>query len=156
MCEHEASYGGNCDITCNFQNKYLWLAEAKIDYDNGHIMQGFRQLVDRYITSSEIQKEGALVIYCKDKVTHEVLTGWKKYFFDKDNKHNEYSINFDSDGSNYFITSHFHKATSKNLKIKHIVVSLFDGATDKSAMKKKNCSHSCVKCCPAIKPKKPK
>lgn len=151
-CEHEASYGGNCDISCNFQNKYLWLAEAKIDYNNMHIMQGFRQLVDRYITSSEIQIEGTLVIYCKDKVPHEALNAWKKYLFNKDNKSKEYSVNFESEYSNYFVTSHFHKTTNKMLNIKHIVISIFDGATDKSAVKKKNCSHSCIKCCPATHP----
>ncbi|KXO13295.1 hypothetical protein AKG98_3517 [Moritella sp. JT01] len=151
-CEHEASYGGNCDITSNYQNRYLWLAEAKIDYSNTHIMEGFRQLVDRYSTASRIQKQGSLLIYCKDKAPHEVLKAWKKYFFDKDSSSKEYSINLDSENDRSFVTSHRHHQSDKVFVVKHEVISLFDNATDKSARKKKKCAHTCLKCCPASSP----
>ncbi|WP_244262842.1 hypothetical protein [Shewanella frigidimarina] len=148
--EHEASYGGNCDLTSNFQNKYLWLGEAKIDYSNAHIYQGFRQLCDRYLMASKMSKQGALLIYCKSKNIAEVISSWKTYF--KRSAQTEYSISIEEEGNGYFITNHFHKPTQQNLKIKHMAISLFISASDKSAVKRKPCLHSCPQCCAEVKP----
>lgn len=150
--EHEASYGGNCDISSNFQNKYLWLGEAKIDYRNSHIMEGFRQLVDRYVAASTISREGALLIYCKDELPETVLAKWKKYFIHADNVTDEYSINIEDESERYFITSHYHRSSQKILRVKHMVISLFITATDKSAVKRKTCSHRCEQCCKEPRP----
>ncbi|MCG9689946.1 hypothetical protein L1D13_23885, partial [Vibrio tubiashii] len=122
--EHEASYGGNCDICINESDEFIWLGEAKIDYNNTHIMEGFRQLVDRYATD-KIMKDGGLIIYCKEKAPMDVITSWKKYLEKKDNVSKEYSINFDEIGHDYFITSHLHKSSKKLFTVKHMAVSLF-------------------------------
>lgn len=151
--EHEASYGGNCDICINDQEEFIWLGEAKIDYSNTHIMEGFRQLVDRY--ASGAIRDGGLFIYCKDNAPKVVIDNWKSYLRQKDNKTKEYSVRFlDDSGKNYFITEHFHKSSRQIFRVKHIAISLYDVATDKSAKKKKKCTHTCDQCCPVVKPKK--
>jgi len=156
--EHEAAYGGNCDVCINKDDEYIWLGEAKIDYNNTHIMEGFRQLVDRYATD-KIMRDGGLIIYCKNNAPKDVIDSWRAYLEDKDNKSKEYSLNFDEVGHDYFVTSHYHKSSKKVFTVKHMAVSLFDTASDKSARNKKRCSHSCEKCCPSdrkkIKAKKP-
>lgn len=153
--DHDSCYGGNCDIVINELNdQYLWLAEAKIDYDNTHIMEGFRQLVDRYATASNNQKDGALLIYCKDSPKFEVLDSWKKYLRNKDQKSQEYSVNLVYECDDYFITKHNHKSKGKVFNVRHIPISLFDPSSDKSARAKKRCSHLCDKCCSAVRPKR--
>lgn len=149
--EHEASYGGNCDICVNEDDKFIWLGEAKIDYNNTHIMEGFRQLSDRY-ANGDI-RDGGLLIYCKNDTPQNVLASWRKYLENKENRSNEYGLTFTEDaGHNYFVTEHLNRSTGTIFTVKHMVISLFDAATDKSARKKKKCSHSCEQCCPTVSP----
>lgn len=147
--DHEASYGGNCDICINDCDNFIWLGEAKIDYSNTHLMEGFRQLSDRYATGDI--RDGGLLIYCKDKAPHEVIKSWKNYLTQNIRK-KEFSLNLIESGHNYFITEHNHKSSGHIFTVKHIAISLFDVASDKSARAKKSCSHTCEKCCPAVPP----
>lgn len=150
--ELDASYNGNCDIVVNQANKYLWLAEAKIDYSNSHVMQGFRQLVDRYASASKIQQEGALLIYCKDNPPSTVISNWKKYLTKADQGSHEYNVTVIESGDDYFVTTHHHKALAKLFKVRHVAISLYDTASDKSALARKDCNHSCEQCCKVAAP----
>lgn len=144
--EHESSYGGNCDIVINRDDEFIWLGEAKKDTGNHHIMEGFRQLVDRYATN-KIMKDGALLIYCRNNPPSDVIAAWEKYLKKKENQTGEYSINFLDSGHDYFITSHFHKANKTLFTVKHIAISFYDVSSDRSARAKKKCNSSCEKCC---------
>ncbi|WP_049781805.1 hypothetical protein [Vibrio furnissii] len=148
--EHEASYGGNCDVCVNENDEFIWLGEAKIDYRNDHIMQGFRQLSDRY-AKGDI-RDGALLIYCKNNPSEKVLEDWKAFLQNKDNRSKEYGLTFTGSGHNYFFTEHLNRATGHIFTVKHIVISLLDTATDKSAVRRKKCSHSCEQCCKVLAP----
>ncbi|ABS08237.1 MULTISPECIES: hypothetical protein [Shewanella] len=151
LAEQDAYYNGNCDFSINFRDNFVWLGEAKLDNSNTHIMEGFRQLVDRYVTGSKVQKEGALLIYCRLSNPTEVLQKWRDYLLQKETEESEYSIRFLEDpleeGARYFYTVHRHKSSGQLFKVKHLTVSLHDVASDKSAKTRKNCSHSCLKCC---------
>lgn len=148
--EHESSYGGNCDICVNENDEFIWLGEAKIDYNNPHIMEGFRQLSDRYAKGDV--RDGGLLIYCKSNTAKHALDGWRKYLSNKENRTKEYGITFTDKGKNFFITQHTNRATGEIFTVKHMTISLLDTATDKSARSRKKCSHSCEQCCPAVKP----
>lgn len=149
--EQDAYYNGNCDFSINFRDNYVWLGEAKLDTSNTHIMEGFRQLVDRYATGSKVQKEGALIIYCRSSSPAVVLSNWRAYLKGKENEHSEYSINFQEEilfsGARHFYTTHKHKSSGQVFKVKHITVSLHDVASDKSAKTRKKCNRSCSICC---------
>ncbi|MBY8034706.1 hypothetical protein KW481_14245 [Vibrio fluvialis] len=149
---HDTSFSGNCDICIEeSQQNFRFLAEAKIDYSTTHIMEGFRQLSDRYGTRAF--KDGALLIYCKENNSSEMLSKWKQYLSRKENKSPEFSVNFTTNvGDNYFETTHNSKATGQIFTVRHIVIALKDVASDKSARRKKKCNHTCVNCCPSHHP----
>lgn len=149
---HDTSFSGNCDICIEETHQgFRFLAEAKFDYSNTHIMEGFRQLADRYATRAF--KDGGLLIYCREGKSADVLQKWKRYLNRKENRTKEFSLNFTSNiGSNFFETTHNSKSTGEIFTVRHIVVALKDVASDKSARKKKKCSHTCVNCCPSHHP----
>ncbi len=128
--------GGSTDISCLIHDQFLWIAEAKNDYNNSHILEGFRQLVDRYVMGSHrIQRKGALVIYCKNKPASAVLDSWKQYLTQINPE--EYSVTVESSEESTFETTHYHRASNQRLYVKHIVVSLYQDHTDKSAKGRK-------------------
>ncbi|RSD31957.1 hypothetical protein [Vibrio pectenicida] len=149
---HDTSFSGNCDICIEETHQnFRFLAEAKFDYSNTHIMEGFRQLADRYATRAF--KDGAVLIYCRKENSADVLRKWKTYLSKKENKSKEFSLNFTSNnGSNFFETTHNSKATGEIFTVRHIFIALKDVASDKSARKKKKCNHTCANCCPAHHP----
>ncbi|QJY40933.1 hypothetical protein HND97_03635 [Vibrio cholerae] len=89
---HDTSFLGTVIYALKNLSKTAVLNEAKIDYSTTHIMEGFRQLSDRYGTRAF--KDGALLIYCKENNSSEILSKWKQYLSRKENKSPEFSVNF--------------------------------------------------------------
>jgi len=144
--EHEASQNGNVDVTVSQSNTIYWLGEAKIDRDSGYLLEGFRQLVDRYLTDSRDKIFPTMLIYCKTRHAHETKKNWLKYL-KRPKLVSEFSINIKDEGNNenYIVTSHRCKKSGKTVDVKHHFVSLFDCASDKNAKDRKddkcpNCS----------------
>jgi hypothetical protein len=80
---HDSHNGGHTDIKIQAGSN-IWLGEAKRRVNgNSYILDGFRQLVDRYATGSPTCSTGGLFIYLvnespKKKAT-ETLKDWKLY-----------------------------------------------------------------------------
>lgn len=141
---HEAYHNGNVDITVSRNEKTL-LVEAKLDTSNTHISEGFRQLVDRYLTEYSSKKmKVKLLVYCKKKNATEALNSWKRYIQKSKNFKKEYRLSITDVSSPRMTTSHRSKVNGKMVEVEHIFVQLRDVASDKSARGRK--SDTCPNC----------
>ncbi|MCG7544700.1 hypothetical protein MHM93_10960 [Pseudoalteromonas sp. MM17-2] len=143
--EHEAYHNGNVDITVSHAQSIYWLGEAKIDRNSGYIFEGFRQLVDRYLTENRTKTFPVMLIYCKTRSINKTKENWLSYL-KRGDLIKEFSINVTDDGGgkDYLLTSHRCKKTSQTVTVKHHFISLKDCASDKSAKNRK--SNNCPNC----------
>lgn len=75
----EPSSRGHVDIFVE-KDKFKWLIEAKIGYNNQKIFEGLLQLTSRYLTD---QRSACLLLYFKKKDIKESFESWKDYIKNK-------------------------------------------------------------------------
>lgn len=58
---------GATDLTVEwYGEKWIWIGEAKLDNGYAYVLDGFKQLTTRYTTAEEYEREGGVLIYCRD------------------------------------------------------------------------------------------
>lgn len=132
---HDAWDNGHPDIVVDdIANGYKWRGESKIHSDYSYLLDGFRQLCERYTSGITNESQGAMIILCKNKDIGKMMTNWKETlqgcpdYQDRELDFNECRIN-----SMAFVSKHKHNKSSISYKVRHIPVSLYFKPTDKSA-----------------------
>ncbi|MCI3908833.1 hypothetical protein MQC82_04570 [Pseudomonas viridiflava] len=132
--EHDTFRNGHVDILVK-NGRYEWLAEAKLDDGPAYIMDGFRQLADRYSDGAPTGCRGGLLIYTKKTNKVSFMDGWLNHLSANYEVPVTRSIRCSDTLTSY--TSHAHHATGIEYRVKHFAVSMYYNPTDKSARKAK-------------------
>lgn len=58
---------GATDLTVKWTGQdWLWIGEAKLDDGYAYVLEGFKQLTTRYATAEQHEREGGVIVYCKE------------------------------------------------------------------------------------------
>lgn len=79
-CEFETNRNGHVDLLVK-ENKFEWLAEAKIHGGNVWTYHGFRQLTENYTTGRPGTNHGGIIVYnlTKQKPSTKCAAEWREY-----------------------------------------------------------------------------
>lgn len=80
LATEQTKQNGAVDLTVKL-GEHKWIAEAKIAYANGKILEGLVQLLTRYATRDVC---GGLLVYMKKANSQKVVNNWEMFL--KDNK----------------------------------------------------------------------
>lgn len=132
--DHDNYRNGHCDLVVK-EGAYEWYGEAKLDQGAGYVMEGFRQLCDRYTNGGPNSKRGALIIYTKKRNKLKILDVWVKRIV----KDYERPVDLQQMCSLTLTarTQHIHDASGLPFTVRHMPVSFYHKPTDKSARNRK-------------------
>lgn len=135
---HDLWMNGHPDIHVENRSRgYKWTGESKIHSSYENLMEGFRQLCERYTSGFENENRGAVFIITKNENIKKMMDRWKETLKDSE----EYSKSAfkiqDTEGLS-FESTHNHSKSGMPYEIKHIPISIRFSPTDKSARSKKN------------------
>lgn len=128
--DHDNYRNGHCDLVVK-EGAYEWHGEAKLDTGPGYVMEGFRQLCDRYSPGGPNSHRGGLIIYTKKRDKLKILKTWAARIV----KDYEVVVTF-SDICKHTLTTksvHKHAASGLDYKIRHLPISFYHKPSDKSA-----------------------
>ncbi|MER9526665.1 hypothetical protein NKI96_24365 [Mesorhizobium sp. M0292] len=118
---HDTQNGGHCDILVRGKGRFLWVAEAKIHNGYSWLEKGFRQLCT-YLTGSENQDHGEIIIYLRQQKANVVLHDWMRRLT---GIRPDLSVDDQVENSLWFRSSHSSEGTGRNLFIRHRIIPLF-------------------------------
>lgn len=83
-CESEVHSNGHVDLFIK-ENKFEWLAEAKLHKGNEWTYHGFRQLTENYATGKPGTNHGGIIVYnlTKGKMSTKCAEEWRAYIESK-------------------------------------------------------------------------
>lgn len=130
--EHDTFRNGHADLLVKSENgRYEWFAEAKLDNGPAYLMEGFRQLSDRYSDGNPASSRGGLLIYTDKQHKIKTLDGWIAHV----SANYTVPVNCTEKCGETLTarTEHVHPATGISYRVRHIPVSLYYKPSDKSA-----------------------
>lgn len=78
---HDTDENGHVDIhIISRNNRYTWLAEAKIYNGPSYIEDGVDQLTTRYARGTEGHNHGGILIYIKNSSCEDKFKAWRTHF----------------------------------------------------------------------------
>ncbi|MDY6939765.1 MAG: hypothetical protein SWY16_19200 [Cyanobacteriota bacterium] len=125
---HELKIGGHCDLVVK-KNNFIWIGEAKKHSSYPYLWKGFQQLMTRYSTGDDNQKDGGILIYIFIKNAQSVMQKWKNYLSEKELT--GYSSNSCPLRKLAFFSNHTHERSGLAFKIRHMPVILYFNPKDK-------------------------
>ena len=126
---------GNCDVTVRSRDdRFLWLAEAKIHKDYDYLWDGFLQLTTRYSTGTNRCSRGAMLIYIRNFDAKSVMDTWLQELAQR-TFDNRIGVSCQADPANplRLDSVHPHKKSGQDYGVRHFGIVLHVGAEDKSA-----------------------
>lgn len=133
--DHDNYRNGHCDLVVK-EGLYEWHGEAKLDTGPGYVMEGFRQLCDRYSPGGPTSNRGGLIIYTKKRDKLKILKVWAARIV----KDYEVAVTLIKVCSETLTasTTHKHGASGLDYKVRHLPISFYHKPTDKSARNRKS------------------
>ena len=134
---HDTFNKGHPDIIVNDKiHGYQWLGESKIHRKYDDLLEGFKQLSDRYSSGNYKQNHGAVIIINKGGDTAKVVNKWKEMLID-DPFYKSRSIKAEicTQNKDCFISTHEHTGSSNDYTVRHIPINVYYKPVDKSAKK---------------------
>lgn len=127
--DHDNYRNGHCDLVVK-EGRYEWYGEAKLDKGPGYVMEGFRQLCDRYPSGGPKSKRGGLIIYTQKRNKVRILDVWIKRI----QKDYEWPVVLQSMCMNTLTarTQHAHVASGLPFTVRHFPVSFYHRPSDKA------------------------
>ncbi|MED8000571.1 hypothetical protein [Pseudomonas aeruginosa] len=132
QADHDNYCNGHCDLVVRSGN-YEWYGEAKLDKGPGYVMEGFRQLCDRYAPGGPTTNRGGLIVYTRKRNKSKILDVWVKRIVRDYADVSSVNLNGLCEETLTARTSHLHPATGLDFKVRHIPVSFYYKPTDRSA-----------------------
>lgn len=137
---HGSNQGGSTDIRVVHNDfGYIWIGEAKIHNGNSYLLDGYAQLLTRYMPGLKSATEGAMLIYIqKQPNAMKAMERWNLFLT---NKHQtikgikNLTVNHLEDGSLCFYSQHPHGSTAVPCRIKHIPFCIRHDPDDSSGRK---------------------
>ncbi|WP_236187188.1 hypothetical protein [Pseudomonas protegens] len=132
--DHDTYRNGHVDLLVK-NGRYEWMGEAKLDNGPAYLMEGFRQLSDRYTDGNPTSSRGGLLIYTQKQNKTVLMDNWLAHVSENYEVPVECVERCQETLSSR--TRHIHNATGIDYRIRHIAVSLYYKPTDKSARNSK-------------------
>lgn len=125
--DHDALRNGHCDIVVK-KGMYEWYGEAKLDKGPAYILDGFRQLCDRYSPGGPTTNRGGMLVYTNLPRKLERLEGW----LDRIEQEFEPKIDIKTVCKNTLTgwSSHVHQASGLDFVVRHFPISMYHNPTD--------------------------
>ncbi|MUK78458.1 hypothetical protein GNP84_16365 [Aliivibrio fischeri] len=139
QASHDRWSNGHPDIYVESPSKgYKWTGESKIHKDYGYLLDGFKQLCERYSSGFENEDQGAILIITKNIDIKSMMDNWRKLLSSDDDYQQKNTFIYDcAIDKMCFMSSHKHSVTGEQFKVRHIPISIRFAPTDKSARNKK-------------------
>jgi len=137
--DHDNYRNGHCDLVIK-QGLFEWYGEAKLDSGPGYVMEGFRQLCDRYSPGGPTANRGGLIVYTKKRNKKRILEVWLKRIV-KDYERTV-TITQVCPVTQTGKTEHEHPASGLTFHVRHFPISFYHSPTDKSARARKRKSNT--------------
>ncbi|MGC4734074.1 hypothetical protein [Providencia hangzhouensis] len=117
---------------------YKWSAESKIHRDYNYLLDGFKQICERYSSGFTGEDTGAVLIITKNIDIKSLMENWQKLLSDdEDYKAKNVSVSDCETDSFCFTSKHSHSVSGTQFEVRHIPISIKFNPTDKSARNRK-------------------
>lgn len=139
QASHDKWTNGHPDIFVESPSYgYKWTGESKIHKDYDHLLEGFKQLSERYSSGFKDQDKGAILIITKNIDIKSLMDTWRTCLSsDIDYQQKGVSIYDCKMDKECFMSSHKHSVTGGDFEIRHIPISIRFQPRDKSAINRK-------------------
>ncbi|TOL31797.1 hypothetical protein [Vibrio parahaemolyticus] len=115
---------------------FKWIGESKIHRKYDDLLEGFKQLTERYSSGFDSEQQGAILIISKNRDIGNMMDTWKdkltqdSWFTERDIE----AKNCQKDKMSFY-TEHNHTTSSIKYSVKHIPISIYFNPIDKSGLK---------------------
>ncbi len=117
---------------------YKWTGESKIHSTYDNLLEGYKQLCERYSSGFEHQDQGAVLVITTNVDIKSLMENWRKKLADDvDYQAAEVSVYDCKFDKTCFMSSHKHSVSGEDFEVRHIPISIRFQPTDKSAMNRK-------------------
>ncbi|WP_311747687.1 hypothetical protein [Proteus vulgaris] len=116
---------------------YKWSAESKIHSDYKYLLEGFKQICERYSSGFSNEDTGAILIITKNVDIKSLMEKWQELLSqDEDYKRKKVTVS-KCDNSYCFTSKHTHSVSGTTFDVRHIPISIKFNPIDKSARNRK-------------------
>lgn len=137
---HDKWTNGHPDIFVeNAGYGYKWTGESKIHSGYDYLLEGYKQLCERYSSGFDNEQCGAVLIITDNIDINALMTKWRQHL-SEDVEYQEKGVrvwNCPVD-TNCFYSSHSHSTSGGEYTVRHIPITIRFKPTDKSARNRKS------------------
>ncbi|MEZ8148374.1 hypothetical protein [Enterovibrio norvegicus] len=135
---HDKWCNGHPDIYVESTDGFVWIGESKILRKYDDLLEGFKQLSERYSSGYPNENQGGVLIISKNRDIGKLMKNWlKRLESDTWFVSRKLKSSLCSKDEMCFYSIHSHSATSQNYKVRHMPVSIYHNPIDKSAVSRK-------------------
>lgn len=135
---HDPWNNGHPDIVVENDRGFQWIGESKIHSSYDNLLEGFKQLSERYSSGSLNKDHGSVLVITKNENTKKLMANWQKTLSNsqeyRDCLVQKCTLNLDHDS---FISTHTHSISGRDYTIRHTPINIRFKPTDKSATSSK-------------------
>jgi len=139
QASHDRWSNGHPDIYVESPaNGFKWTGESKIHSSYDYLLEGFKQLCERYSSGFENEDCGAVLVVTKNADVKAMMNNWRKLLSeDEDYKQSGVSVYDCKMDEMCFVSSHTHSVSGRPFEVRHVPISIRFNPTDKSAQNRK-------------------
>ncbi|EPM5497404.1 hypothetical protein ACTM7A_001340 [Vibrio fluvialis] len=139
QASHDRWNNGHPDIFVESPGRgYKWTAESKIHSTYDYLLEGYKQLCERYSSGFQYQDQGAVLVITKNMDIKSLMDNWRKVLAADVGYQKAGVTIYDCKLDKMcFMSSHKHSVSGENFEVRHIPISIKFQPTDKSALNRK-------------------
>lgn len=138
LASHDSWTNGHPDILVESTKGFKWIGESKIHSSYEYLLEGFRQLCERYSSGLDNENEGAVLIITKNSSIKTLMEKWREKLISDSYYYTNGIKAEDLDADKLFFRSiHPHSVSGTSFTVKHIPISILFNPTDKSGRNRK-------------------
>lgn len=139
QASHDRWSNGHPDIYVESPaNGFKWTGESKIHSSYDYLLEGFKQLCERYSSGLENEDCGAILVITKNTNVNAMMDNWRILLSkNTDYEPGNVSVYDCKMDEMCFVSSHLHSVSGRPFKVRHIPISIKFNPTDKSAKNRK-------------------
>lgn len=140
QASHDRWNNGHPDIFVESPgNGYKWTGESKIHSTYNYLLEGYKQLCERYSSGFEKQDQGAVLVITTNADIKSLMDNWRATLAADVNYQQANITVYDCQLDKMcFMSSHKHSVSGEDFIVRHIPISIRFQPTDKSAMNRKS------------------
>lgn len=140
QASHDRWSNGHPDIFVESPGRgFKWTGESKIHSTYDYLLEGYKQLCERYSSGFKYQDQGAVFVITKNIDIKSLMNNWRETLAaDVDYQAAGVTVYDCKLDKMCFMSSHKHSVSGEDFEVRHIPISIRFQPTDKSAISRKN------------------